>query len=441
MTSSIFDVVGVGVGPTNLSLAALLARAPELSARFYEQKPQFSWHPGMMLANTRMQTSFLKDLVTPVDPTSPYSFLAYLVAKGRFYRFLNADFARVRRIEFVDYMRWASEQLDSLSFGRSVESVRFDGQSFALTMRDGEEARAKNLVLGIGLHSHVPSWAEPHLGARVVHSEDFMAGKVQLEGRRVAVVGGGQSGAEIFLDIMQGANGRPSEVSWISRRPNLEPLDETPFTNEYFTPDYVRSFHRLSPQNRSHLVHSQKLAGDGVSPETLRDLSQLLYEYDFLHPCPWSYRVLTHRDVRALKRASGVFQLHMRNGFQQTDEVLAVDTIVLATGYRYRLPAFLGSLASRIEHDADGCPKLQEDYSVRWDGPSQRRIYMQNAGRNSHGIADPQLSLAAWRASVIANSLAGRELYATTPHPPPVRWANTGLPSPVRHPFEEAELR
>jgi len=442
MTSSILDVAGVGIGPMNLSLAALLMRVPELRAHFFERKASFSWHPGMLLDNTRMQTSFLKDLVTPVDPTSPYSFLAYLVAQGRFYRFLNADYQNVPRVEFVAYMRWVADLVPTLAFGQAVDEVSFDGDDFVLSI-GAERVRAKHLVLGAGLARYIPSWAEPHLGTRAVHSEDFLTARPSLDGRRVAVIGGGQSGAEIFLAIMRGACGRPSDVTWISRRPNLEPLDETPFTNEFFTPDYVRHFHPLSPANRAHIVSMQKLAGDGISPVTLRELSQQLYEQDFLESgsLPWTRRILTHREVRSLKREGGAFTLHMRNGFQQSEEVLPVDILILATGYRYRLPACFTPLLSQVELDSEGFPKLQADYAVRWNGPSDRRIYMQNAGRNSHGIADAQLSLAAWRSAVIANSLSGREVYATAPAPPPMRWSSTGVNAASRHLYEELELR
>jgi lysine N6-hydroxylase len=441
MDSQVLDLVGVGIGPTNLSLAALLARFPDVRSRFFERRANFNWHPGMMLSNTRMQTSFLKDLVTPVDPTSPYSFLAYLVAKGRFFRFLNADFSRVRRIEFADYMRWTSEQLPSLSFGRAVEQVRFDGRDFVVSVAGSPvTTRAKNLVLAIGLERHIPAWAEPHLGPAIVHNHGYMGSSINVEGKRVAVIGGGQSGAEIFLDIMSGARGQPADVAWLSRRPNLDPLDETSFTNEYFTPDYVRHFHKLNPQRRSLMVRAQKLAGDGVSPETLRDLSQLLYECDFLAPRPWQHRILTHRDVRSMRKERGVFHLNMRNGFARSDESLPVDMLILATGYRYKLPAFLDTLAPSMERDVDGSVKLNEDYTVNWDGPRTHRIYMQNAGRNSHGIADPQLSLAAWRAGVIANSLLGRDVYPTRPCPPPLRWTGTGLPAGASPGFDEAEL-
>src|SRR4051812_45468460 len=65
-----FDVVGSGLGPFNLSLAALVEPITEVKVRFFEAHGTFQWHSGMMLPGARLQVSFLKDLVTLVDPSS-----------------------------------------------------------------------------------------------------------------------------------------------------------------------------------------------------------------------------------------------------------------------------------------------------------------------------------------------------------------------------------
>ncbi|WP_256967364.1 lysine N(6)-hydroxylase/L-ornithine N(5)-oxygenase family protein, partial [Streptomyces caniscabiei] len=38
------DLVGIGIGPANLSLAALAHPLAELDAVFYERRPGFDWH-------------------------------------------------------------------------------------------------------------------------------------------------------------------------------------------------------------------------------------------------------------------------------------------------------------------------------------------------------------------------------------------------------------
>ena len=428
------DIAGIGVGPFNLSLAALLSPLPDVSACFFEKRPAFDWHPGMMLPGTQMQTSFLKDLVTPVDPTNPYSFLAYLVKQGRFYRFVNADFPRAKRSEFAHYLRWVSEQLPNIAFRKNVVAIDFDRQSFIVSFDEGPPQRSRHLAVASGHRPNVPVWAPNPGDKQCLHSHAYMTTPFSVENRRVAIIGGGQSGAEIFLDLMAGTRGRPSGVVWVTRRPGLDPLDETAFTNEYFTPDYVRHFHRLPETQRRELVVTQKLTGDGVSPATLQALSQYLYELDFLggnnEAAP--YRIMPHREVRGMVRERTGYSLEIANVFDGSPERMATDIVILATGYRYAWPDCLNPLSSRIERDAEGFPILSRDYCARWDGPPVHRIYMLNAGRNSHGIADAQLSLTAWRSAVIVNSVTGREVYSVDPQRSPVQWAGQcemGFPS------------
>ena len=422
MHSDIHQLAGIGIGPFNLSLAALSAHVPDLRARFFDRQSAFAWHPGMMLDGTRMQTSFLKDLVTPVDPTSRYSFLAFLVAHGRFYRFLNADFARARRTEFARYMKWVAEQLDNVEFGREVVDVRFEHGRFELSFAGRPPFAAHNLAVGVGLEKHVPDWARRHVSPRCIHSDAYLDAALACQRRKVVVIGGGQSGLEIFLDLLAGAKGGAREVTLVTRRKNLDPLDETAFTNEYFTPEYVRRFHVLPRARRAELARQQKMTGDGASPDTLRELSQRLYEHDFLEVAGRPYQILPDREVVRMSEHGDGFELEMHNGFESTREVIRADVVVLATGYRYGVPRCLERLSPLLEREPSGELVLEQDYRARWSGPSGNRIYMLNAGRLSHGVPDAQLSLAAWRAAIIVNGLAGSAVYPVDAGDGPLRW-------------------
>ena len=124
-----YDFIGIGIGPFNLSIAALAEGLDGFSSLFLERKPHFSWHPGMMVPDCHMQTSFLKDLVSAVEPTNRHSFLNYLVQRKKFYRFLTTEQRTVSREEFADYLCWAAENLTNLSFSQQVQQVSFDEKS------------------------------------------------------------------------------------------------------------------------------------------------------------------------------------------------------------------------------------------------------------------------------------------------------------------------
>src|SRR3712207_5055254 len=73
-----YDLLGIGLGPFNLGLACLADPIDDLDAVFLEGADGFAWHPGMMLPDATLQVPFLADLVTLADPTSRFSYLAFL---------------------------------------------------------------------------------------------------------------------------------------------------------------------------------------------------------------------------------------------------------------------------------------------------------------------------------------------------------------------------
>jgi lysine N6-hydroxylase len=396
----------VGAGPFNLSLAALLAPTG-FNARFFDKSPEFEWHPGLLFPEATIQVSYLKDLVTLVDPTSQYSFLAFLRAHKRLYRFINRS-QPVSRKEFNQYLQWVAGRLPNVEFGAEVRDVAVDGQGFSLQV-DSRSVSTKNIVLGTGLVPNIPAWARPHLGDYVFHSNDYLLHPIDATNRVVAVVGGGQSGAEVVWHLLLNLAHLPAELVWISHRPNFLPLDESPFTNELFNPVYSDYFFTLTPEQRDSLLAEQKLASDGISQGLLQRIYDRLYDLEFLEPAGRRVRLLPGYEVTGMEHSSAGCDLALRDRWGASRTVHA-DVIVLGTGSSYVLPEAMQPLASRMSWDRDGFP-VRADFSVEWDGPPELRIYAQDAARHMRGVADPNLSLMAWRSGIIANSLLGRQVY------------------------------
>ena len=129
MSPPVHDLLGVGIGPFNLSLAALLDPVGDLDAVFFDQAEAFAWHPGLLLEGTTTQVPFLADLVTLADPTSRHSFLEYLRAHDRLYRFYLRERFHLPRREYDHYCRWVAGRLPACRFGTRVEGLRWlDGR-------------------------------------------------------------------------------------------------------------------------------------------------------------------------------------------------------------------------------------------------------------------------------------------------------------------------
>lgn len=404
-----YDAIGVGIGPFNLSAAALCEPIPSLSTLFVDRKPEFSWHPGLLLSGATIQTSHLKDLVTLADPRNPYGFLSYLHAHGRMYRFITSDFRGVERAEFDDYFRWVSKQLSNLRFGMDVQTVDFDGEHFIVN--GNADLTSRHLILGTGLSRCVPECAEPLLGNRVFHSDTLLNQGLDWKDKRIAIIGGGQSGAEIFRHLLADEQCFPSHLYWVSSRSNFLPLDDSPFTNELFTPGYSAHFFELPLEQRLFTVDSQKLASDGISMNLLQDIYRRLYSLEFLRARKPEIALRANKRMVGLtKSGAGDYTVALKDSLQGRTSEVTVDAVILCTGYQYRIPAFLKPLLPRIPLDKGGY-LYNPDFSIKWDGPATNKIYVQNAAINSRGIADPNLSLMAWRSANIVNDLAGRPVY------------------------------
>jgi lysine N6-hydroxylase len=404
------DLAGIGVGPFNLSVASLLEPKTQIKATFFESRSSFAWHPGLLLDNTNMQTMYLKDLVSAVYPESPYSFLSYLVKNKKFYRFLSAELGCISRHEFSDYLSWVAQQLSNVQFSTTVENIEFNGDAFEIQTTNGTY-EAKNLCIGTGKVPFVPECAIPHIGPKVFHAAEMGLRDRDFTGKRVMIVGGGQSGADIFLNVLREKWGKVSSLDWVSRRSNFQPLDEASFTNEFFTPDYVNAFVQLNPQVKHSEITAQKLTSDGITQLALLDIYRELYHrFDVMKEDKW-VRLLPHRTMNELQQTASGFSLNIHNALSQQAEVHQADIVILATGFKSPYPACLNSILPLLELDDQGRYQLTPDFELKWKGSNTNKIFAVNAGMHSHGIAEPQLSLMAWRSASIINRLSEEELY------------------------------
>jgi len=96
---------------------------------------------------------------------------------------------------------------------------------------------------------------------------------------------------------------------------------------------------------------------------------------------------------------------------QRQNELHQADIVILATGFKAPYPACLDSILPLLDLDEHNRYQMTPDFELKWQGASSNKIFAVNAGMHSHGIAEPQLSLMAWRSARIINRLAGKPLY------------------------------
>ncbi|WP_250401481.1 lysine N(6)-hydroxylase/L-ornithine N(5)-oxygenase family protein [Streptomyces cellostaticus] len=437
------DLVGIGIGPCNLSLAALAHPLAELDAVFYEQRPRFDWHPGLLIEGSTIQVPFLADLVTLADPTSPWSFPNYLRTRERLFPFYFAERFHIQRAEYDAYCRWVSQHLPGLRFHHRVDAVRWNPQHDVFEVdhtRLGDQGdtpaigrtHTRNIVLGIGTTPHVPDSLRPLTEAPdvpVIHAADYLDHRATLLGAgHITVVGSGQSGAEVFLDLLRRRPTGQERLHWIGRTEAFAPMEYSKLGLEHFTPDYTRYFHALAEPVRDRLTTSQWQLHKGIDANTLAAIHDELYRRTLNGG--WPDTVLTPgvRVRTAGRIATGQVELHLEHLQQGTRTRLATDAVVLATGYRERpVDHILVGLDPYLRRDSSERPRIGADYRLLLDPCVTGSLYVQNAELHTHGVGAPDLGLTAWRSAAILNSLTGKEQY-----PLPTRTAFTtfGLKEP-----------
>jgi L-ornithine N5-oxygenase len=429
----VYDLVGIGFGPSNLALAIAatehneVADGQPLSVRFLERQPAFGWHRGMLLDDATMQVSFLKDLVTLRNPASRFSFLSFLHDRERLIDFINHKSLFPLRLEFHDYLEWAAQKVDNLvSWDSEVVGIAPVEEAGVIAYLDvtavtgGETVtwRARNVVLGTGLVPRLPDgvtasdrvWHSEHLLGHVERFEAGHPGEVasaqSTPPSRFIVVGAGQSAAEVTSFLHQ--RYPTAEVCAVFSRYGYSPADDSPFANRIFDPAAVDDFYDAPADVKAMLVdYHGNTNYSVVDGELIEDLYRRAYQekvtgnqrLKMLNVCRVRDVIETEDGVEAV--------IESLNTGEKSD--LRADVIVYSTGYRPADPyPMLGELGALCPPDETGRVQLERDYRVVTEPDLECGIYLQGGSEHTHGLSSSLLSNSAVRAGEILDSIVRR---------------------------------
>ncbi len=410
------DVLAIGCGPFNLGLAALASTVDDLDVLVVDSRNEFRWHPGLMFDEARLQVGFLSDLVTLVDPTHPMSFLNHMADTDRMYRFLVRENFYPTRIEYEAYLLWCIDRLDSLRWGTTVTEVTWDddADAFAVALISGGTTStviARHVVVGVGTEPFVPE-ALSSSSPAVVHSSDYLYHQDKAHAAdSVTVIGSGQSGAEIVIDLLEAnLRGGPS-VRWWTRTPWFAPLDFTKMSLEMTTPAYMDYFQSLPEEARDRIRPQHWQFHKGVSSDTLERVHELMYQRQLREKLnPVQLRISTEVDgVDTL--ADGKLKVRGRHLDTGTQLAHTTDMVIACTGYQPRPTPFLAPIESRLHRDSRGRLVVGAAHQVEAEPALANRLFVANAEEHAVGVSAPNLDIGAVRNARILNTVMGREVY------------------------------
>lgn len=410
-----YDVLGIGLGPANLSIAIALeeqAQKSQLSYCFLEQKPQFEWHGGMLLDGTHMQISCLKDLVTLRNPMSPYTFVNYLHAHDRLNTFINLGSQHPSRIEFNDYLTWVAKQFDSVVHYSQrvidIQPIEEDGEVTKVKVTssnaNGEKTVriTKSLILGMGGMPKLPKQFEGLTNSNVLHSSQYKRWRESINDLsaqpKIAVIGGGQSAAEIFVDMCN--RYEEGEVHMINRRFALHPADDSPFVNEIFDPEFTD--HVYSSEHTERQTILKHFSATNYSVVDMEELNAI-YERLYLQQVTGKgrHKYLRCHEIQETGEKGQQVSLRFNDKINNQQNWQDYDAVILATGYRYdEFNQMLNNMKPLMSESP-----VERSYRLPMKDNCHVNVFLQGCCESSHGLSDTLLSVLAVRSKEIVDAL------------------------------------
>lgn len=256
-----------------------------------------------------------------------------------------------------------------------------------LTRPNTKTYYAKNISISVGRDKFLPDNAKSLLSEKVLHGLDYLFKKNKvINSKRIIFIGGGQTSAEIFIDIIDDFP-KVEQIIWITRRNNFLPMDNSSFINDLYIPSYVKYFFSLDHKTKRKKYNEQRLTSDGVNLSTLNELYEKIYDNNFIRQ---ERRInITLKPFRLFNK---IRKIH--NGYEveytnlDTKEVLHAesDIVIFATGLETKFPSCLKGI-SHLLHLKNTEPRLVvgKNFEVSWEYGCQNSIYVQNMSRFSHG--------------------------------------------------------
>ena len=420
MSEPIVNVIGIGFGPSNLALAICLRELEVgLSARFIDAPHTPEWQREMLLNGSDIQNNPIRDLVTPRNPKSHFTFINYLKETGRLFEYLNLPSTYPLRREYAAYVEWVAKHFASVvTRGVRAETVRITSDRGApvwiVQNNDGSTITGRALVLGTGRTPNVPAVFEPMLGERVFHLTRYGTRIAALPAttKRIGIIGASQSAVEIALDLLD--RFPDAEIYSIQRGFGFRLKDTSPFSDRVYFPEFIDYFYGLPPGGKANLNRQLRATnyssadGDVIDALYVRTYEERLAGRD-------RFRLVNNTSVVAADLgADGSVRLTLKEVNTGDASELAIDAVVLATGFLdlsagpagEALPPLLKPFHNRLKTDEFGVLHVDRDYFVPATDSGIPPLYLNGLCESSHGLGDAgSFSLLSLRSERIAQSL------------------------------------
>ncbi|MBL0941865.1 MAG: lysine N(6)-hydroxylase/L-ornithine N(5)-oxygenase family protein [Alphaproteobacteria bacterium] len=427
MNNQLLNIIGIGLGPSNLALAAAIEEKKSnlnstMSCLFLDSKHKFEWHSGMLIPGMQLQVPFFRDLATVRNPQSPFTFLNYLKSKNRLDQFINLRTFYPTRIEYHDYLSWVCEKLTHITrFGCKVKLITpiWDKKSKTIKKLEivYEDERdesigsyiAENIVISLGGEPYIPACVKVSQDDnRLIHTASLLE-KVPKhftnlgEKYHFIVVGSGQSAGEATYYLL---NQYPNaKVSLCFRNFSLNAIDNSPFVNQKYHHSSVDDFYHLSGLSKAKALHDLKASNYSVIDiDLLNELFKVQY-YDSLQQKE-RLNICPGLNLESIISTDSYVQIEAKDLYNETTTSIRGDAVILATGYTQdNYKKILSGLNEHLIKNNDGEYLVSRNYQIQTSTSMQASVYLQGYCEHSHGPSDSTLAIMSTRAESILEAI------------------------------------
>ncbi|WP_024904910.1 lysine N(6)-hydroxylase/L-ornithine N(5)-oxygenase family protein [Robbsia andropogonis] len=423
----ILDVVGIGFGPANIALAAALEELrPDLESLFLERSASVIWQENMLFENaldihSNIQNIPHRDLATPRNPRSRYTFLNYLHENGLLFKHLNMDLMMPMRPEYARYIGWVAAQFSHCFVGNTtVASITVDEKSTAYRIETtrGECYLARHVVLGTGRPPRIPAIFDQHQSDRVVHFSKYLTAirKLVADGaRKIAVLGSSQTAAELMLHLTK--QFPQLEVDGIMRRFAFPLKDTSPFMSEIYFPEFTEAYFKATPELKKRFDRDVVRTNYGAAD---MDVIEEIYKQIYHDTLSGKNKLTLHRmtDITDVASTPDGVTLTMNHHLESLTRQREYDGVILATGFRnfgpgtedINVPPLLNNVRDYLVLEENSLA-VNRDYSAVMRPGMSGKIFMNGLSEAMHGMGDAgSLSLASIRAKEIVDAMSTTEV-------------------------------
>ncbi|KUL21333.1 hypothetical protein ADL12_45235 [Streptomyces regalis] len=427
----VMDVIGIGFGPSNIALAIALEESGAYDDwLFLEGASTPVWQEEMLFdisldTYSNIQNIPYRDLVTPRNPRSRYTFLNYLVENDLLFSHLNMDMLMPLRPDYAKYIQWVTRFFeDRVRYGRRVEALTYDeaapgGGAYRLVTNTGEEFLARHVVIGTGRLPKVPSQFAKLETDRIVHQSSYQSGTRPIlsaqPSSKVAVIGSSQSAAEIILHLSK--TYPQLSIDSIMRRYAFPLKDTSPFMSEAYFPEFTDMYYESPVELRRRIDRDISRTNYGACDmDVLEEIYRQMY-YDRLHGRNQIHlRRLT--DIVDARVDNDRVELALADRASGETRTASYDLVILATGFSnigpgpedLRSISLLDGLSSWLDSSAgEGHVDVDRGYAIDFaNQPADASgvVVLNGLCERTHGIGDGgSLSLTSIRSADILRRL------------------------------------